>query len=210
MRFTISFICILFCAGAAVAQTAFTPVASTGLLDAALVKASSDVNTIESDFVQTKYMEMLSENIVSKGKFYYKKANKIVLDYTSPAHYLIVINGQQIKIVSDGKKNIYELRANKMMSQTSVLLSACMTGNLSLLSADYRLEYTENDRQYRIKILPLDRMKSYLKEIDIFLNKQDLSVEQLRMTEPALDYTEYIFTNKKKNTSLTDELFRID
>jgi outer membrane lipoprotein-sorting protein len=200
----------MLCAWAAAAQTAFTPVASTGQLDAALLKASGDVNVLESDFVQTKYMEMLSENIVSKGKFYYKKTSKIALDYTSPAQYLIVINGQQVKIVSGGKKNIYELRANKMMSQTSALLSACMTGNLSLLSADYRLEYTENNTQYRIKILPLDSMKSYLEEIDIFLNKQDFSVDRLRMTEPTLDYTEYVFTNKKKNTPLTDEIFRID
>jgi outer membrane lipoprotein-sorting protein len=200
----------MLCAWAAAAQTDFTPVASTGQLDAALTAATNKVNAIESDFVQTKYMDMLSEKIVSTGKFYYKKANKIALDYTSPVHYLIVINGQQIKIVSDGKKNIYELRANKMMSQTSVLLSACMTGNLPLLSKDYHLEYAENGTQYRIKILPLDRIKSYLKEIDIFLNKQDLSVDRLRMTEPTLDYTEYVFTNKKKNTSLTDEIFRID
>ena len=210
MRFTIFLFCIMLCTGTAAAQTSFTPAASAGQLDASLIKASNSVEALESDFVQTKYMEMLSENIVSKGKFYYKKAGKIALDYTSPAQYLIVINGQQIKIVSDGKKNIYELRANKMMSQTSVLLSACMTGNLSLLSADYRLEYSENDRQYRIKIQPLDRMKSYLKEIDIFLNKQDLSVERLRMTEPTLDYTEYVFTDKKKNIPLADELFRID
>jgi outer membrane lipoprotein-sorting protein len=201
---------MLLCAGAAVAQTDFTPVADTAPLTAALAKASNEVEALESDFVQAKYMEMLSENIISGGKFYYKKTGKMVLDYTSPVHYLIALNGQRIKIVSDGKKNIYELRTNKMMSQTSTLLSACMAGNLSLLSADYRLEYMENDRQYRIRILPLDRMKSYLKEIDIFLNKQDFSVDRLRMTEPTMDYTEYVFTNKKKNTLLPDEIFRID
>jgi outer membrane lipoprotein-sorting protein len=195
---------------AAVAQTPFALLPPTARLDATLAKASGEVNTLESDFTQAKYMEMLSESIVSKGKFYYKINNKMALDYSSPAPYLIVINGQKIKIVSDGKKNIYELRANKMMSQISSLLSACMAGNLLLLSSDYRLEYAENDRQYWIKILPLDGMKSYLKEIAIYLNKQDLSVDRLRMTEPSLDYTEYVFTNKKKNAPLSDELFRVD
>jgi outer membrane lipoprotein-sorting protein len=194
----------------AVAQTDFTPLASTAQLDAALTNAASEVQTIESDFVQTKYMEMLSENIVSKGKFSYKKANKIVLDYASPARYLIVINEQKIKIVSDGKKNIYALHANKMMSQVGSLLSACMTGNLHLLSTDYRLEYRENDAQYWIKVLPLGGVKSYLQEIDIYLNKQDFSVDRLKMTEPTNDYTEYVFTNKKKNTPLDDEIFRVD
>ncbi|MDR2802618.1 MAG: outer membrane lipoprotein carrier protein LolA [Prevotellaceae bacterium] len=210
MKFTVSFFSFMLWALSAAAQTAFAPLPSTAPLDAALAKASSEVNVLESDFVQSKYMEMLSENIVSKGKFYYKKTGKIVLDYSSPVHYLIVINEQKIKIVSDGKENIYGLHANKMMSQTSSLLAACMTGNLLLLSSDYRLEYSENDTQYRIKILPLDRMKSYLKEIDIFLNKQDYSVDRLRMTEPSLDYTEYVFTNKKKNTPLADEIFHID
>lgn len=210
MKLVLPFCGWFFLAIAAAAQTAFEPMVSTTHIDTALVKASNGIQSIESDFVQVKYMEMLSENIVSKGKFYYQKANKMVLDYASPAHYLIVINGQKVKIVSDGKKNIYDLQTNKMISQTGELLSACMTGNLRLLSPDYRLEYRENDTQYWIKVLPLGGVKSYLKQIDIFLNKQDFSVDRLKMTEPTLDYTEYVFTNKKKNTLLSDEIFRID
>jgi outer membrane lipoprotein-sorting protein len=210
IKLVFPFCCLLLPTIAAVAQTTFEAMASTAQLDTALVKASNGIQSIESDFVQTKYLEMLSENIVSKGTFYYQKANKIVLDYASPAHYLIVINGQKIKIVSGGKETIYALHANKMMSQTGELLSACMTGNLRLLSPDYRLEYRENDAQYWIKVLPLGGVKSYLKQIDIYLNKQDFSVDRLRMTEPALDYTEYVFTNKKKNTLLSDEIFRVD
>jgi outer membrane lipoprotein-sorting protein len=209
-KFVLSFYCVVFLTFAATAQTAFTPLVSTAQLEVALTTASGEVTTIESDFTQTKYLEMLSENIVSKGKFYYKKADKVVLDYLSPAKYLIVINEQKIKIVSGGKKNIYELQTNKMMTQTSSLLSACMTGNLRLLSSDYRLEYKESEAQYWIKVIPLGGVKSYLKEIDIYLNKQDFSVDRLKMTEPTQDYTEYVFTNKKKNTPLADELFSVN
>ncbi|MDR1405571.1 MAG: outer membrane lipoprotein carrier protein LolA [Prevotellaceae bacterium] len=210
MKFVISFYCLLLLAFAAAAQTAFVPVVSAAQFEAALAKASGEVNDMECDFTQTKHMEMLSEKIISRGKFYYKKTDKTILDYHVPVQYLIVINGQKIKIVSGGKTNVYELQSNKMMSQSGSLLSACMTGNLHLLSPDYRLEYGENDAQYRITVTPLGEVNAYLKEIDIYLNKKDFSVDRLKMTEPSRDYTEYVFTNKRKNISLPDEKFNVN
>ena len=39
------------------------------------------------------------------------------MDYAQPMNYLIVINNNQLKIVSDGKKSIMDLHSNKMMNQ---------------------------------------------------------------------------------------------
>ena len=43
-------------------------------------------------------------------------------------NYLIVINNNQLKIVSDGKKSIMDLHSNKMMNQMQDMLTACMVG----------------------------------------------------------------------------------
>jgi outer membrane lipoprotein-sorting protein len=191
------------------AQNDFKALASSDDFKKKLSEESVSLKSIESDFVQTKYMELLSEKIVSKGTFYYKKDNKICLDYTSPVKYLIVINGKKVKIAADGKTNIYDIGKNKMMAQMNSLISACMTGNLNELTSDYQLIFKENNSQYWIQVQPQGSVKSYMKSIDIFLDKKDFSVQRLKMTEASNDYTEYIFTNKKKNAAIPDAKFSL-
>ena len=69
-----------------------------------LLQEAKNIESIESNFTQIKYLDVFDEKITSKGKFYYKKSNKICMDYAQPMNYLIVINNNQLKIVSDGKK----------------------------------------------------------------------------------------------------------
>jgi outer membrane lipoprotein-sorting protein len=208
-QISILFFWILLISGRLSAQNDFTPVVSAEKFKEELKTESARLIGIESNFSQTKYIGLLSEKIVSSGKFYYKKPDKICMDYSSPVKYLMVINGNKIKINSDGKSNVYDLSANRMMSQTQALISACMTGNLEKLSSDYELSFKENKTLYWVRVLPQGSVKSYLKSIDIYLDKNDFSVHQLKITETEDDYTEYTFTAKKKNPSIPDAKFSI-
>lgn len=109
-----------------------------------LAEEAQTVQSIESDFTQVKYLDIFDEKVTSKGKFYYQKSNKICMEYFRPMDYLIVINGSKLKIVSDGKKTIMNLSANKMMGQMQDMLTACMIGDLSKMSSNYQLAYFED------------------------------------------------------------------
>lgn len=102
--------------------------------EARLLQEAKNIESIESNFTQIKYLDVFDEKITSKGTFYYKKSNKICMDYAQPMNYLIVINNNQLKIVSDGKKSIMDLHSNKMMNQMQDMLTACMVGDLSNMS----------------------------------------------------------------------------
>ena len=150
-------------------------------------------------------MDILDEKVTSKGKFYYQKSGKIRMEYAQPVNYLIVINDSRLKIVSDGKKSVMSLTANKMMNQMQDMLTACMIGDLSKMSSDYKLEYFENDSYYIVKIKPVNKaIQAYISEIEIYLDKKDMSVYKLRLSETATNYTEYEFYNKRFN-ALKDE-----
>ena len=127
------------------------------------------------------------------------------MDYAQPMNYLIVINNNQLKIVSDGKKSIMDLHSNKMMNQMQDMLTACMVGDLSNMSPGYALEYFEDAHYYLIQIKPVSKaVKAYINQIQIYLDKKDMSVHKLRLSETATNYTEYEFSDKKF-TSLKDE-----
>lgn len=192
------------------AQEKLTPLASTSVFQERLKEEASRIHSIESDFTQEKYLDVFNQKVISKGRFYFRKENKIRMDYTSPVDYRIVINGQKLEMMSEGKSNVVNLGSNGMMNEMKGMLAGCMVGDLSSLTASYRLDYYETPSLYVVKIKPLAQgVQAYIREIVISLDKKDMSVRTLRLSENEKDYTEYIFTNKRYNTLSDDSMFAI-
>lgn len=192
------------------AQENLTALASVSDFQERLKKEAAQISSIESDFTQEKFLNVFNEKIISKGRFYYKQENMIRMDYTSPVDYQIVINGQKLKIVSEGKSNVVNLGSNQMMNEMKGMLAACMVGDLGSMTSAYKLDYYESPALYVVKIRPLSKsVQAYISEIVISIDKKDMSVQTLRLSENADDYTEYHFTNRKYNTLTNDEMFVI-
>lgn len=207
------FICLLLlaiCCLPLAAQQDIKPLASLAVFQERLKKEAASLSSIESDFTQEKFLDVFNEKIISKGRFYYKQENMIRMDYTSPVDYQIVINGRKLKIVSEGKTNVVDLGSNQMMNEMKGMLSACMIGDLSSMTSAYKLDYYESPTLYVVKIRPVSKsVQAYISEIVISIDKKDMSVQTLRLSENAKDYTEYHFTNRKYNTLTSDEKFII-
>lgn len=77
-----------------------TPVAAQRVNDAAVIRqintAASKLRTMQCDFVQTKYMRMLNDKIMSRGHMYYAQPNRLRWEYTSPYTYIFVLNNSQV------------------------------------------------------------------------------------------------------------------
>lgn len=208
-KYIYTFLLVVFCLPLA-AQKDLIPLASVTAFQERLKKEAALLSSIESDFTQEKFLDVFNEKIVSKGRFYYKQENMIRMDYTSPVDYQIIINGQKLKIVSEGKSNVVNLGSNQMMNEMKGMLAACMIGDLTVMSSAYRLEYYESPSLYVVKIRPVSKsVQAYISEIIISIDKKDMSVQTLRLSENAKDYTEYHFTNRKYNTLTSDEKFVI-
>ena len=207
--YSLLLLCFYICPSLS-AQEELKPLASVSDFQERLKQEATHIQSIESDFTQEKYLDIFNEKIISKGKFYFKQENMIRLDYSSPLNYLIIINGQKLKTVSEGKSNVVNLGSNPMMNEMKGMLSACMIGDLNAIGSGYKLEYFETPTLYVVKIQPTNKsVKAYISEIVISLDKKDMAVKTLRLSENEKDYTEYHFTNKKYNTLTSDEKFII-
>lgn len=176
-----------------------------------LEKATASIKSIESDFKQVKRLEVYDEDVISSGRFYYKAAgSEICLKYTEPYPYRIVISGSKLLMESGGRKNVTDIKDSKLMGEMQGILTACMTGSFSNLSKAYQLDFFEDSGYYLILITPVGKtLKMQIGKFEIYLNKKDLSVDKLRISETEKDYTEYIYANKKFNTIANDTLFAI-
>lgn len=165
------------------------------------------INSIESDFTQEKYLSVMSEKIITKGHFLFKKVNMLRWEYTEPLKYLIAINKDKMFIKDNGKVSKYDINSNKMFKSINEMMMSTVNGTL-LNNKDYQPSYYENDKLYLIELTPLQKgAKDFLKVIQLYVQKTDYAVVKVKMIEPGDDYTTIEFTNRKTNQPISDEKF---
>lgn len=179
--------------------------------------SASKINTIQSDFVQNKYMAGLTTAIKSSGKFYYQKEDKMALSYTKPMKSQMVMNGSKMMMAAGGKKNVVDASSNKLMGEMKNVMAACFTGDLKNMSSNYKMEFFEDAGNYMVKITPKDeKAKAYVAHVELYLDKKDMSMSKMVMVQPVKtgkktgDYTEYVFSNKKFNAPIDASNFKVD
>ena len=205
----ISFFLIMTISFGLFAQNA-KPLKDTVLFKNKLAEMTLKIKTIESDFVQEKRIDVLSEDITSDGHFCFKKENRIRWEYTTPTKYLIIINDTKITVKDNKKESNFDAKSNKVFAEVNDMLSKSMRGDIMGIGNKYRLQYFEEEKFYLVKMTPTAKaMKEFLKEIHLYFDKTDYTVMKVKMLEPSGDYTFISFKNKKLNEPVADEKFSI-
>ncbi len=172
--------------------------------------ASQKVNTIKSDFVQEKELSMLSEKIISKGKFWFKRENAVRMEYTKPFEYLMIINGSKIYIKDSQKENKVSAKSNKLFEQVNKIMMDCVKGT-ALSSPDFTVRIFDGADAYLAELSPVNKnLKSLFKNVNLVVSKKDYAVTAIQMHEPGGDNTVINFVNRELNVSLPDALFAIN
>ena len=175
-----------------------------------VAESTKNTVTIESDFIQDKELSMLSEKIISKGKFLFKKDKMLRWEYTDPFPYLIIIRNDQLFVKDDNKENRININANKVFREINNILIGAIQGTLLNDTKNFRTNIGDANNQFMVTLIPLSpRLKETLSEIVLYFNKTDFMVEKLILRESSGDYTKIEFRGKKMNTNIPDEKFII-
>ena len=171
---------------------------------------SQKTNTVKSDFVQEKNLSMLSEKIVSKGKFWFKKENAVRMEYTSPFKYLMIINGSKIYIKDSQKENRMSANSNKLFQSINKILMDCVKGTV-FDNADFSVKLFESNDSYLAEMKPVNKdIKNLFQKINVYLDKKNYLVKKIEMYEPSGDNTIITYSNQELNTNLPDALFAVN
>ncbi|MDB5235132.1 MAG: outer rane lipoprotein carrier protein LolA [Hymenobacter sp.] len=172
-------------------------------------KAAENTLSIKSAFKQEKNLSMLSEKINSDGLFYFKKNNKVRMEYTHPYKYLLIINNDKILIQDQQKKKVYSAGDNKLFKVINNVIIDCVQGK-ALENKDFQAKVFENEKSYCLDLVPQAKeMKHLFSAIRIYIGKGDFSIDQLEMKEEMGDNTIITFVNKQLNTPIRDEVFDV-
>ena len=210
MRKMFGTLVLLLAAVAVFAQPkGFQPVKNVREFQAALSRSNASVNTVSSDFAQTKNLALLADKIKSKGKFFFKKEDKVRIEYTSPYSYLLVMNSGQIMVKDEQKTSKVNTKNSKTMQSVNRIMIDCMRGTV-MNNPDFKVTAYESGSTYLLSLSPSnDAMKKMFKSIDVYLSKKNFDVDRLVMNEQGGDFTDMDFSNTQHNVALNDALFKV-
>lgn len=190
------------------------PVGYKQLTDLAAFKekfaaATQKTTSIKSDFQQEKNLSMLSEKIVSKGKFWFKKENLVRMEYTTPFQYLMILNKDKVYTKDGQKENKVSTSSNKIFRQINDIMIDCVKGTV-LSNNSFSVKVFEGGQLYLLELTPVDKtLKGFFKAIHLFADKKEYGVSKIEMQELSGDNTVITFVNKEVNVPIADALFTI-
>ena len=168
---------------------------------------AKNLESLSSDFVQTKYIQLMEDSAVSKGKLYYLSPNVLKWEYSAPYNYKILFKENQLFINDDGDKSVTSLRSNKLFEKLITLISGSINGKLLADRENFDVSFFRKEGKISAVIIPRDAsLKQMFSEIIlIFSNDNRLSAVLLK--EEAGDYTQIEFKNIKLNQKIDPAIF---
>ena len=85
-------------------------------------EANGRLQDLQADFVQTKEMALFDEKIVSKGKFYFRNPDKLILDTQSPEHQQLIINYNHVWLHYPELKQVHEFSIKQSKGLTAMFV----------------------------------------------------------------------------------------
>lgn len=200
----------LFCFINARAQYAgYSLVDQTESFRKSFVQATAATETIQSDFSQEKTLTMLSEKIHATGKFWFRKKDKLRMEYLRPYTYLMILNEGKIYVKDGQKENKVSAGSNKVFQQVNRILLDCVGGRM-LDNPDFHSRLFESSESYLVEFTPLAKnLKTLYKNINIVVDKKDYTATAIEMNEISGDNTIIRFQNKELNAQIPDSVFNI-
>jgi outer membrane lipoprotein-sorting protein len=172
-------------------------------------ETTASIESIQSDFSQEKTLTMLSDKMNSTGKFWYRKKDRLRMEYIHPYPYLMILNDGKIFVKDGQKENHFSANSSKIFQQINRILIDCVSGNI-LNNADFQARIFENAVSFLIEFHPVAKnLKELFKNINIVIDKKTYSAITVEMIEVSGDNTIIRFQNKVLNAPIPDSVFNI-
>lgn len=172
-----------------------------------VAQRSDALKSLSSEFVQSKYIQLMQGVALSNGKLFYRAPNVLKWEYSTPYNYHILYKENQLFINDDGDKSVSNLKSNKLFEKLVNLISGSINGNLLADKKNYEVAYFKTGNYITALIVPKDpAMRQMFREIILVFNKEYI-VNSVKLMENSGDFTEIYFKNISINQKLEDSVF---
>ena len=174
-------------------------------------QAASQLQTLQCDFVQTKHLKMLNDKLVSHGKMYYKKSDKLRWEYTTPYHYIFILNGSRVLLKNEKRNDIIDVNQNKVFKEIARLMMNSVVGKSLSDSRDFSSKISISNSELIATLTPMRKdLKQMFKQISLYFSQSTSLVYKVILVEKNGDKTVIELKNAKKNEPVNTNVFKVN
>ena len=174
-------------------------------------QTASGIKTMQCDFVQTKHLKMLNDKLVSKGKMYYQKSDKLRWEYVSPYKYTFILNGNKVQIKNDKRTDVIDVERNKLFKEIARIMMSSVVGDCLNDTRSFKTTITDGNTSWVATLVPQRKeMKQMFSSIRLYFNKKSSMVSMVELVEKNGDKTFIELKNVKTNGQIASSTFAVN
>ena len=173
-------------------------------------KTAAATTSLQCSFTQTKELSLLQEKMVSEGRMSYSNG-KLRWEYITPYSYCFVLNGSKVMLSSTSRKDIIDIKNNKMFEEIARIMMSSITGECLNSHSDFNIDIIDEDGRLAARLCPKKKQfKQAFSEITLYFNRNYTMIEKIVMTEKSGDNTIIELKDTKINEAVEESLFIVD
>jgi len=209
MKPAIAIALILYLPAVVVGQTESEKSDTQNKIFSEIANSASQVETFSCDFLQEKYMSMLDNVLISKGRLYYKRHRRLRWEINHPSTSGFAVNGDQAKRWegNSGQTQTFKVNRIPFIKVFTDQVFSWASADFKRLKQRYHIKIL-SDNPIKLMLLPISpQEKKYLDNFQISFAADASYVSAVEIHEPDDDFTRIHFLNTVINRPLNDSLF---
>lgn len=179
---------------------------------AAIDRSASLLRSLEGEFVQTKELSLLQEQLVSQGVIYYRQAGgQLRWEYRTPYRYTFVLNGERVMMRSGERTDVIDTFDNRVFREIARIMMNSLTGRCLTATSDFDVRIEAGAERWIAELTPRRReMAQFFTKVRLHFDPTRQLVIRVELIERNGDRTTIDLKNLKTNTAIDEAVFAID
>lgn len=173
-----------------------------------LTQVASMMQSMQCRFVQEKTSSMLAEPSVAEGTMHYAAPDRMRWEYTAPYAFALVVNGERLVKVTDGKAEVLEGNAGRMYQGMVNLIIGSASGKKLFDTTVFDIVFYDDNGFWRADMTPKRRdMKRMFSQLVFRFDKKTNGISRVEFVSANGDITSIRFEEIKVNEAISDKVF---
>ena len=169
------------------------------------------IKTMQCDFVQTKHLKMLNDNMVSKGRMYYQQSDRLRWEYISPYTYTFIINKDKVLLKNNRRNDVIDVKKNKIFKEIARIMMNSVVGNCLNDDKDFKSSISVVRGEWVAVLQPQRReLKQMFQKIVLHFSQNQAIVTRVELIEKNGDKTEIELKNIRTNETINSNIFALN
>lgn len=172
-----------------------------------LREASKNIRSVKADFLQKRFLQILTKPLVSEGKFFFYAPDSVRWEYFNPLRSVMLQKGSAIQVYnfSDGKWKPEITQAVEARRMVLAEISQWFQGRFDENKA-FKHTYSPGPPA-SIILVPGEGVNRFIQQVEITLSVRPGVIDRVEIEEPGGSRTLIEFRNVEINSRISPEVF---